>query len=113
MDCIYKSNKYCLPLLNVVGTTCLNGTYYVAFGFLLQKKKEDFTWFLTILRSLYRRLDLEDPKVIVTDRDIAVMAAIHEIFPRTTNLLCLWHLNKCVQSEWKPIFQDSGRPEEE
>ncbi len=85
----------------------------MAFGFLLQEKKEDFTWFLTILRSLYRQLDLEDPKVIVTDRDIALMAAIHEIFPRTTNLLCLWHIKKCVQSEWKPIFQDSERPEEE
>lgn len=42
-----------------------------------------------ILRSLYRQLDLEDPKVIVTDRDIVFMIAIHEIFPRTTNLLFL------------------------
>lgn len=66
-----------------------------------------------ILRSFYRRLDLEDLKIIVTDRDIALMAAIHEIFPRTTNLLCLWHINKCVKSEWKPIFQDSEKLEEE
>lgn len=113
MDCTYKFNKYRLPLLNVVGTTCLNRTFYVAFGFLLQEKKEDFTWFLMILHSLYRRLDLEDLKVIVTDRDTALMAAIHEIFPRTTNLLCLWYINKCVQSEWKPIFQDSEKSEEE
>ena len=94
MDCTYKSNKYRLHLLNVVGTICLNGTFYVAFDFLLWEKKEDFTWFLTILHSLYQQLDLEDPKVIVTDRDIALMAAIYEIFPRTTNLLCLWHIKK-------------------
>lgn len=43
MDCTYKSNKYRLPLLNVVGTTCLNSTFYAAFGFLLQDRKEDFT----------------------------------------------------------------------
>lgn len=42
MDCTYKSNKYRLPLLNVVGTTCLNTTFYVTFGFLLQERKDDF-----------------------------------------------------------------------
>ena len=30
MDCTYKSNKYRLLLLNVVGTTCLNTTFYMA-----------------------------------------------------------------------------------
>ncbi|WP_375449254.1 transposase [uncultured Nostoc sp.] len=104
MDCTYKSNKYHLPLLSVVGTTCLNTTFYAAFGFLLQERTKDFTWFLGIFQTLYRRLDLEDPKVIVIDRDAALMAAIREIFPYTTNLLCLWHINKCVQAEWKPVF---------
>ena len=113
MDCTYKSNKYRLPLLNVVGTTCLNTTFYVAFGFLLQERIEDFTWFLRILQTLYRRLDLEDPKVIVTDRDSALMAAIRNVFPHTKNLLCLWHINKCVQVEWKPVFQNTEKPEEE
>lgn len=41
------------------------------------------------------------------------MAAIREVFPHTTNLLCLWHINKCVQAEWKPVFQDAKRPDEE
>lgn len=113
MGCTYKSNKYRSPLLNVVGTTCLNTTFYAAFGFLLSQRTEDFIWFLRILQNLYRRLDLKDPKVIVTDRDAALMAAIHEVFPHTTNLLCLWHINKCVQAEWKPVFQDSEKPDEE
>lgn len=60
-------------------STSLNTTFYVGFKFLLQERKDDFIWFLTILRTLYRRLDLKDPKVIVTDRDIALMAAIREI----------------------------------
>ena len=67
MDCTYKSNKYCLPLLNIVRTTCLNTTFYAAFGFLPQEQIKDFTWFLRILQTLYRPLDLEDPKVIVTN----------------------------------------------
>lgn len=86
MDCTYKFNKYRLPLLNVVRTTCLNTTFYAAFGFLLQERTEDFVWFLRILRNLYARLDLEDPKVIVTDRDAALMSAICEVFPKTTSV---------------------------
>lgn len=64
MDCIYKCNKYRLPLLNIVGTTCLNTTFYIAFGFLFQEWKHDFIWFLTMLHNLYRRLDLTDLKVL-------------------------------------------------
>lgn len=83
-------------MLNVVETTYLNTTFYVAFGFLLQEQKDNFIWFLTILRNLYRQLNLSDPKVIVTDQDIVLMAAIREIFPHTINLLYFWHVNKCV-----------------
>ncbi len=54
LGCTYKSNKYRLLLLNVVGIIYLNNTFYVAFKFLFQEKKEDFIWFLTILRTLYK-----------------------------------------------------------
>lgn len=92
MDCIYKSNKYCLPLLNIVGTTYLNITFYAVFGFPLKQWIKDFVLFLRIPWILYKSLDLEDPKVIVTDRDIILMAVIYELFPNTTNLLYLWHI---------------------
>lgn len=49
IDCIYKSDKYCLPLLNVVETTYLNITFYAVFGFLLKQWIEDFILFLRIL----------------------------------------------------------------
>lgn len=62
---------------------------------------------------MYRQLDLKDPKVIVTDQDSTLMAAIREVFPCPTNLLCLLHINKRVQAEWKPVFQDAENPEEE
>lgn len=58
-------------------------------------------------------MDLKDPKAIFTDRDAALMATIHKVFLRTTNLLCLWHINKCVQAKWKAGFQDAENPEEE
>lgn len=85
----------------------------MTFSFFLQKKKSDFICFLTILQSFYQQLDLENPKIIITDWDIVFMATINKIFPQTTNLLYLRYINKCIQSERKPIFQDWKRPKEE
>ena len=48
---------------------------------------------------LYKQLNLEDPKVIITNRDSALMTAIRKVFPYMENLLYLWHINKCVQAE--------------
>lgn len=61
---------------------------------------------------MYRQLDLKDPKVIFAGRGVALMAAIREVFPHIADLLRLWHINKCVQAEWKPLFQDRENPEE-
>lgn len=110
IDCIFKSNKYQLLLLNIVGITCLNSPFYVAFGFLFQEQKKDFTKFLTIFRTLYRQLDLKNSKVIITDQDAALMAAIYKVF---LHLLCLWHINKYIQAEWKLVFHDTENPKEE
>lgn len=98
IDCIYKSDKYCLPLLNVVETTYLNITFYAVFGFLLKQWIEDFILFLRILWILYKSLDLEDPKVIVTDRDTILMAVyspIQQIYFIYSKFY-LWHINKYV-----------------
>lgn len=84
MDC---TNKYRLLLLNVVGTTCLNTTFYAAFGFLLQEWIKDFTWSLKILRTLYRRLNLGRSKSLYYRSRFCVNGC--EVFPHTENLLCL------------------------
>lgn len=55
-------------------------------------------------------MDLKNPKVIVTDQDAALMAAIRKVFLHIINLLCLWHINKCVQTEWKLVFHDTKNP---
>lgn len=53
MDCTYKSNKYQLLLLNIVGTTSLNTTFYVVFEFLLQKKKKKILYSFLPFFTLY------------------------------------------------------------
>lgn len=75
--------------MNIIGTTCLKSIFYATFKFLFQKQKKDFTWFLTILCTLYKQLDLKDSKVIITDQDIELIAAISKVFLYITNLLYL------------------------
>ena len=86
MDCTYKTNRYKLPLISTMGTTALNTSFYVGFAFLRQERKEDYVWFLQQLKTLYRMLNISYPKVVVTDRDIGLMAAIYSVF--LTHVIC-------------------------
>jgi hypothetical protein len=36
------------------------------------------------------------PKVIATERELALMDAISDEFPSATNVLCTWHIEKNV-----------------
>jgi hypothetical protein len=37
-------------------------------------------------------------KVIVLDRDLALMNAIHAVFPLSHHFLCHWHNERCVKA---------------
>ena len=43
------------------------------------------------------------PKVVVSDRDIALMNAINVVFPKASNLLCRFHIDKNVKAKCKMI----------
>jgi hypothetical protein len=51
-DCTYRTNKFKLALLNIVGTTCLNMSFHVMFCFMAKENKASFTWVLQRLRGL-------------------------------------------------------------
>ena len=89
MDSTYKTNRYRMPLLEIVGVTPTDMTFSVASVYLMKEKTDNYTWALNILRSV---MDVHFlPSVIVTDRELALMNAIEIVFPTTTHLLCRWH----------------------
>jgi hypothetical protein len=51
MDCTYKTNKYRMPLLDIVGVDACEKTFCVAFAFLSGEEEEDFKWALSRLPS--------------------------------------------------------------
>ncbi|XP_028053414.1 uncharacterized protein LOC114257809 [Camellia sinensis] len=88
MDCTYKTNRYRLPLLEIVGVTSTDMSFSVAFAYLQFERIDNYVWVLTTLRSLFD--DIVIPKVIVMDRELALMNAINSVFSTSRHLLCRW-----------------------
>lgn len=99
MDCTYKTNKYRLPLLNIVAVTGFNTVLPVAQCWLPGETEENYVRALNMLRLFMIEKDVDLPGVILTDRDLACMNAVDRVFPRVPAMVCRWHMNKNVLSK--------------
>ena len=102
MNSTYKTNKYRMSLLEVVGITSTGLTFSVAFCLLAAEKENNFLWALDKLKGLFFRVD-SYPRVVVCDRDISLMNAIRIVFPEAYNLLCRFHIDKNVKAKCKML----------
>ncbi|GAU10750.1 hypothetical protein TSUD_425190, partial [Trifolium subterraneum] len=105
MDSTYKTNKYNMPLFEIVGFTSTERTYNVGFAWLTNEKEDNFIWALQQLRSLVRN-EGSLPKVILTDRDTALMNAVGQVFPTSAAMVCRVHVQKNVGSKIKELPVD-------
>jgi len=80
MDSTYKTNNHRMPLFEIVGCTSTKMTYSVGFAFLYFELEDNYAWALTMLKGLLSSKD-NMPKVIVTDRDGALMNVVGTVFP--------------------------------
>ena len=106
LDCTYKTNKYGMPLLDMIGVDATQRSFCIAFAFLSGETEADYHWALEQLKSLYRDYNITLPSVILTDRCLAAINAISISFPSAAVFLCLWHANKAVLAHCQPAFQD-------
>jgi hypothetical protein len=72
-DCTYKTNKFGMPLLNVVGITSTYATFNASFAFLHVENEETYAW------ALQQFLEVVKPKVLCTNRELALMNGIAQI----------------------------------
>ena len=110
MDSTYKTNLYKMPFVQMVGVTSTLKTFSVCHAFINLEREENFIWVLERLKST-----LEDesimPRVIVTDRDLALVKALSSVFRNSVHLLCRWHISENIGRHCKAGFsaQDWGR----
>jgi len=102
MDCTYKTNRYKMSLLNVVGVSSFNTTFFVAFAFIQEEKEHLYSWALKNIKALYHGISY--PSVIAIDRDLALLNALEKELPTSQVLLCIWHINKNVTKNCKSMF---------
>lgn len=95
-------NRYRLPFLEIVGLTSTNKTFCIAFAFIRNEKIDNFKWVLHCLRQTLDGYML--PRVIVTDRDIALMEACRYVFPESSRLLCRYHIYENIRKHHRPSF---------
>ncbi len=52
LDCTYKTNKYRMPLLDMIGVDATGRSFCIAFAFLSGEAEGDYIWVLERLRTL-------------------------------------------------------------
>jgi transposase-like protein len=51
-----------------------------------------------------QKISIACPILIVTDRETALMKALDHIFPKSTYLLCTWHVNMNILANCRKHF---------
>ncbi|GAA0172486.1 hypothetical protein LIER_26305 [Lithospermum erythrorhizon] len=90
----YNTNRYKQPLLEIVGFTSTWKTFIVAYDFLSSENKETYVWALECLKNVMKCM----PNVIVTDRDLALVLDVENVFSTSAHLLCRRHIDMDIES---------------
>jgi hypothetical protein len=96
LDCTYKTNKFDMPLLDILGVDNHDKSFSIGFCFLGSGIEDNYKEAIKHLCALFRPGIW--PSVIATDCEAALINAVNSYFPaiRTKRVLCYWHISKCV-----------------
>ena len=106
MDCTYKTNRYRMPMLDIVGIAATGQTFFAGFAFLSDEKQASYEFALQCLREVYSTFSSAGPRTIFTDKEKALLNSIAAVFPETTSsLICLWHINQNILKKARPAIR--------
>lgn len=94
-----------MPFFEVVGFTSTWMNFNVASAFLRCEKEDNYVWVVGVIAELCRRVG-KTPKVIVTDKEVALINAIGKVFPEAKHILCRRHAYKNIDSHAKKQLKD-------
>ncbi len=104
LDCIYKTNHYWMLLCVNSGVTGLNTSFYIGFTFLSSETYTDYGWVLLSLQQFYNEGNIPDPIFVGIDCKKALICTLQDVIPFTKYTVCLWHIDKNVFTNCKPLF---------
>ena len=103
IDATYRTNRYNMPLIHFLAVTPIGRTASIAMCFIASESETMYR----IAVSQFKDLVMGDARVEVflTDDDTSLRNALAVFYPHTPQLLCIWHVNKNVETKvnttWK------------
>ncbi|XP_021989860.2 PKS-NRPS hybrid synthetase CHGG_01239 [Helianthus annuus] len=109
IDATYKTNLYNMPFVQVVGMTSTGKSFCIAHAVICKERRGNYVWVLERIKSILHECMM--PRVIVTDRELALINACSKVFPNTTRLLCHFHIQQNIARQCKKGFdkEDWGK----
>jgi hypothetical protein len=86
LHCTFKTNKYKLPLLNLVGSNGNNRTIHLGVALMQRRDEASFVWILSYLKSLLTAHNAS-PRLRIADNDNACINTLREVFARAKIVL--------------------------
>ncbi|XP_074318254.1 uncharacterized protein LOC141655054 [Silene latifolia] len=105
MDSTYKTNIYQNPLIEMVGVTPTGSSFLIACAMIPTESDVNYQWLLRKLAAILDATGVASPAVFVTDRELGLISALEQVFPRAEHLLCRWHVNKAVNAKALTTYQ--------
>jgi hypothetical protein len=90
LDCIYKINRYQIPLTIMIEVIDLNISFYALLCFLKGENLENYEWLIQSIKELYQELDIPLSLVWLFDDEANISKAIaSRISSNAVHLLCI------------------------
>ena len=106
LDITYKTNRFGMFLLNIIGCTATNETFVCGQALLTNEDTASLTWALNYIRNLlYMANQLSPPVSITSDRALSILNAVSTVFPESSRLICAWHVNRDVLGKVTKYFR--------
>lgn len=87
IDYTYKTNRFGLPLLDIVGFAATGSSFFIGFAFLRDEKDDTYEVVLSCLADVYHSLGLELPRTILTNKEDALINTIKAVLPSIKNMI--------------------------
>jgi MULE transposase domain len=111
IDSTYRTNRYSMPPVNIVGMTSVNRSFYAGSRFMSGETYPDFLYLFENIKREYDEMGLPYPKTFVSDGDTQQMNAMEQVFPGVNHIHCIWHLNGNIQTRIKPLIRQQYETE--
>lgn len=91
-------------MVNIVGRSANGKTFYITCAFVSYERESAYQWVLETLRDLLHTRSIPLPTTVFSDDAKSLLAALTTVLPTTISLLCIWHIQKNIETRLRPMI---------